>query len=69
MGIDHGVRVTREPYAIRLAGPDSDAELVSEWMNRPHLAEAWEYDWPLAGPGRRRLGQFTGTFEVRYHMR
>jgi lysine N-acyltransferase len=26
-----------EPYDIRLADPDSDAELVSEWMNRPHL--------------------------------
>jgi lysine N-acyltransferase len=35
-----------EPYSIRLADPDVDAELVSEWMNRPHLAEAWEYDWP-----------------------
>jgi lysine N-acyltransferase len=35
-----------DPYAIRVADPDDDAELISEWMNRPHLAEAWEYDWP-----------------------
>ena len=48
-----------EPYSIRLADPDVDAELVSEWMNRPHLAEAWEYDWP---PGRwhRYLQRPTG---------
>jgi lysine N-acyltransferase len=35
-----------EPYGIRVVDPDTDAELISEWMNRPHLAEAWEYDWP-----------------------
>ena len=35
-----------EPYALRLADPGADADRVSEWMNRPHLAEAWEYDWP-----------------------
>jgi lysine N-acyltransferase len=38
--------ILAEPYAIRLADPDADAEMVSEWMNRPHLVEAWEYDWP-----------------------
>ncbi|HEY0229360.1 MAG TPA: acetyltransferase, partial [Mycobacterium sp.] len=27
-----------EPYGLRLADPDADAELLSEWMNRPHLA-------------------------------
>ena len=35
-----------EPYGIRVVDPDVDAETVSGWMNRPHLAEAWEYDWP-----------------------
>lgn len=35
-----------EPYAFRLVDPDVDAEMVSEWMNRPHLVEAWEYPWP-----------------------
>jgi lysine N-acyltransferase len=35
-----------EPYGLRLADPDADAELLSEWMNRPHLAESWEYAWP-----------------------
>lgn len=35
-----------DPYTVRLVDPDTDAELISEWMNRPHLVEAWEYDWP-----------------------
>jgi lysine N-acyltransferase len=40
------IPVLSGPYEMRLADPDRDADLVSEWMNRPHLAEAWEYDWP-----------------------
>jgi RimJ/RimL family protein N-acetyltransferase len=43
--------VLADPYDVRLADPDGDAELIAEWMNRPHLVEAWEYDWP---PGRWR---------------
>jgi hypothetical protein len=35
-------------YGLRLADPDADAEMLAEWMNRPHLAESWEYDWPAA---------------------
>ncbi|OFJ54482.1 GNAT family N-acetyltransferase [Mycolicibacterium grossiae] len=38
--------VLAEPYFFRLADADADAALISEWMNRPHLAEAWEYDNP-----------------------
>jgi RimJ/RimL family protein N-acetyltransferase len=38
--------VLAEPYSVRLAEPDADAERVSQWMNRPHLVETWEYDWP-----------------------
>ncbi len=40
------IPVLAEPYAIRVADPDADAEMVSEWMNRPHLAETWESAWP-----------------------
>lgn len=50
------------PYAARLATPDVDAGVISEWMNRPHLAQAWEYDWP---PERWCLylkAQLAGTF-------
>ncbi len=31
---------------MRLADPDANPEMISEWMNRPHLAESWEYLWP-----------------------
>jgi lysine N-acyltransferase len=34
------------PYGLRLADPDADAEMISEWMNRPHLVEGWESNWP-----------------------
>lgn len=63
--------IVAEPYHIRLADADADAEMVSEWMNRPHLVEAWEYAWPpsqwrdhlraqLAGEYSR---PFIGTFQ------
>lgn len=32
--------ILAEPYAMRLVVPDADAD--TEWMNRPHLVEAWE---------------------------
>lgn len=62
-----------EPYSIRLVDADRDAEMISEWMNRPHLVEAWEYPWPperwrrylqaqLGGEYSRPLiGSFRGT--------
>jgi lysine N-acyltransferase len=34
------------PYAIRVVDPVADAPMISEWMNRPHLADAWEYARP-----------------------
>ena len=37
----------REPFSIRLVEPDADTEMIAEWMNRPHLAETWEYDRPV----------------------
>lgn len=52
-----------EPYALRVAARE-DAEMVSEWMNRPHLAEAWEYDWP-SERWRQHLGaQLDGTYSL-----
>ncbi len=39
------IPVLADPYHLRLVDADADAEMVSEWMNRPHLVEAWEYDW------------------------
>ena len=65
----------REPFSIRLVEPDADAEMIAEWMNRPHLAETWEYDRPvtwwrgylqaqLAGEYSR---PFIGIFKGRPH--
>jgi lysine N-acyltransferase len=54
--------VLAEPYAIRLADPGADAEMVSEWMNRPHLVEAWEYDWPPPRWHRYLSAQLDGEY-------
>ena len=69
--------VLAEPYSLRPADARGDAELLSEWMNRPHLVEAWEYPHPpswwrgylgaqLAGEfSRPYIGSFRGK-EVAY---
>ena len=54
--------VLAEPYDIRLVDADADAEMVSEWMNRPHLVEAWEYDWPPARWHRYLSAQLDGQY-------
>ena len=36
--------ILADPYQLRRVDPDTDAEMMSEWTNRPHLVEAWEYD-------------------------
>lgn len=51
-----------EPYAIRVVDPDRDAEMISEWMNRPHLAEAWEYAWPAPRWHRYLSAQLAGVY-------
>ncbi|HEX2286419.1 MAG TPA: GNAT family N-acetyltransferase [Mycobacterium sp.] len=50
------------PYSIRLADPDADADMVSEWMNRPHLVEAWESDWPPSRWQRYLGAQLDGEY-------
>jgi RimJ/RimL family protein N-acetyltransferase len=54
--------ILAEPYEIRLADPGSDAEMVSEWMNRPHLVQAWEYDWPAPRWQRYLQAQLDGEY-------
>ncbi|WP_019971587.1 GNAT family N-acetyltransferase [Mycobacterium sp. 141] len=54
--------IVAEPYAIRLADPQIDAEMVSEWMNRPHLVEAWEYEWTPARWRRYLQAQLDGQY-------
>src|SRR3989442_14535294 len=50
------------PYRLRLVDPDADAQMISEWMNRPHLAQAWEYDWPAARWARYLRAQLDGEY-------
>jgi lysine N-acyltransferase len=50
------------PYSFRLADPDADAEMMAEWMSRPHLAEAWEYVWPASRWQRYLRAQLEGSY-------
>lgn len=50
------------PYGLRLADPDADAEMISGWMNLPHLAESWEYAWPTDRWHRYLRAQLDSTF-------
>lgn len=51
-----------EPYNVRLVDAAGDAEMVSEWMNRPHLVEAWEYPWPPDRWQRYLQAQLDGEY-------
>ncbi len=57
--------ILAEPYDIRAADAGADAELVSEWMNRPHLVEAWEYDWAPDRWSRYLQAQLDGEYHGR----
>ncbi|WP_319435944.1 GNAT family N-acetyltransferase [Mycobacterium sp. RTGN5] len=57
------VPIVDSPYALR-AAVESDAAMVAEWMNRPHLAEAWEYDWPVERWRNHLLAQLGGTYSL-----
>ncbi|MBX9639414.1 MAG: acetyltransferase [Mycobacteriaceae bacterium] len=50
------------PYSFRLADPDADAEMIAEWMSRPHLAKAWEYVWPASRWQRYLRAQLDGSY-------
>jgi lysine N-acyltransferase len=54
--------ILAEPYAMCLVDPDADADMISEWMNRPHLIEAWEYDWPSWRWQRYLRAQLDGEY-------
>ncbi|MEE6137783.1 GNAT family N-acetyltransferase [Mycobacterium sp. 050128] len=51
------------PYEMR-AAVGGDAEMVSEWMNRPHLAETWEYNWPVSRWRQHLDAQLEGTYSL-----
>lgn len=54
--------VVAEPYALRLVDAARDAELVSTWMNLPHLVESWEYPWPPERWRRYLQAQLDGEY-------
>lgn len=57
------VPTLEQPYAVRVA-TGADAALVAEWMNRPHLAVAWEYDWPVERWRAHLQAQLDGTYSL-----
>lgn len=57
------VPVLKDPYSLRVARV-CDAELIAEWMNRPHLAAAWEYDWPVWRWRRHLAAQLEGSYSL-----
>lgn len=58
--------ILEEPYSIRFVDPAGDAEMISEWMNRPHLAATWGYDYPPDQWRRHLEIQFEGTYSRPY---
>ncbi|OBH88792.1 GNAT family N-acetyltransferase [Mycobacterium sp. E2733] len=57
------VPALKAPFGLRVARRE-DAGTVSEWMNRPHLAAAWEYDWPTPRWERHLGAQLDGTYSL-----
>jgi RimJ/RimL family protein N-acetyltransferase len=54
--------ILAEPFALRLVDPDADAEMISGWMNMPHLVETWESAWPVDRWRRYLQAQLDGNF-------
>lgn len=51
------------PFDMRVAQLE-DVDMVTEWMNRPHLAQAWEYDWPAPRWRQHLSAQLDGTYSL-----
>ncbi|WP_234806615.1 GNAT family N-acetyltransferase [Mycolicibacter nonchromogenicus] len=58
--------ILAEPYSIRFADPVEDAAMISEWMNRPHLAQTWGYDYPPDQWRRHLEIQHEGSYSRPY---
>ncbi|MHA7652711.1 GNAT family N-acetyltransferase [Mycobacterium sp. ML4] len=50
------------PYGCRLADPELDAEMIAEWMSRPHLRRGWAQAWPAARWREYLRTQLDGTY-------
>lgn len=53
-----------DPFAVRVADPATDAQLVAEWMARPHLVATWEQDWPADRWRRNMAARLAGRYSV-----
>lgn len=51
------------PFGVRVAQV-ADADMVAEWMNRPHLASSWEYDWPTHRWEQHLSAQLRGAYSL-----
>lgn len=58
--------VLEAPYSTRFADPAGDAAMISEWMNRPHLADTWDYAYPADEWQRHLEIQFEGNYSRPY---
>jgi lysine N-acyltransferase len=56
------IPVMPEPYAVRVADPDADAEMISAWMYRPELVRAWRYLGPPSQWHHHLSAQLAGTY-------
>lgn len=54
------------PYSVRYADPVDDAELISRWMNLPHLAETWGYAYPADQWRRHMEVQYASNYSRPY---
>lgn len=57
------VPILDPPFGMRVAQLE-DVDMVTEWMNRPHLARAWEYDWPAPRWRQHLSAQLDGTYSL-----
>jgi RimJ/RimL family protein N-acetyltransferase len=59
--------VLEPPWSARLLTADGDdPELVSRWMNEPHVAEFWEQAWPAERWAAAIAGQLAGDYSRPY---
>lgn len=58
--------VLPEPYGMRFARPHADAEMITEWMNRPHLAGLWSRDNSVTWWREHLSNQLAGWYSRPY---
>ncbi|OBK30733.1 siderophore biosynthesis protein [Mycobacterium asiaticum] len=54
--------VVPSPYACRLVDPGADAEMIADWMSRPHLVRGWDSAWPASRWQQYLRAQLDGNY-------